>query len=153
MSFEPVPLNLPPYPFRLTEKDGNTYIFDEIRKKHLFLTPEEWVRQHFIQFLASAHAFPKTLIRIEGGLQLHQMQKRSDLLVYDRQGNKVVLVECKAPGVRIDQKVFDQAARYNLVHKARWLAVTNGLNHYYARIDHDAGLFQFFEKLPVYEEL
>ncbi|PST81920.1 restriction endonuclease subunit R [Pedobacter yulinensis] len=153
MAFEPIPLNLPPYPFRITEKEGGTYIFDEIRKKHLFLTPEEWVRQHFIHYLVQGHAFPKSLIRIEGGLQLHQMQKRSDLLIYDREGNKAVLVECKAPAVKIDQKVFDQAARYNLIHKARWLVVTNGLKHYYARIDHAAGLFQFVEELPDYLDL
>lgn len=129
------------------------YIFDEIRKKHLVLTPEEWVRQHFIQFLVKERSFPATLLQIEGGLKLNETKKRSDILVFDREGNKLMVVECKAPQVKITQAVFDQAARYNMVHRAPWIAVTNGLNHYYAKIDHRNGSFMFVEDCLAYDSL
>jgi hypothetical protein len=151
--FDPTPLNLPNYPFKISERDGNHFIFDEIRKKHLVLTPEEWVRQHFIQFLIKGKDFPASLLKVEGGLSLNQTKKRSDVLVYNTLGEKVMVIECKAPSVPITQATFDQAARYNSIYKAKWLAVTNGLKHYYARIDHINGAFQFVEDLPGYREL
>lgn len=153
MAFTPTELNLPPYPFRITLKDKTHFIFDEIRKKHLVLTPEEWVRQHFIQFLIKERGFPRSLIQIEGGLNLNQLQKRTDIVIFNTQGERVVVIECKAPAVKISQGVFDQAARYNSVHKAKWLVVTNGLKHCYARIDHIGGEFLFFEELPEFKEL
>ncbi|MGF1925514.1 MAG: type I restriction enzyme HsdR N-terminal domain-containing protein, partial [Bacteroidia bacterium] len=137
--FSPTPLNLPPYPFKLTEKEGLYFIFDEIRKKHLVLTPEEWVRQHFIRFLINEKNFPLSLLQIEGGLSLNQTRKRSDILVYNNLGEKIMVIECKAPSISITQATFDQAARYNSVYKARWLVVTNGLEHYFAKIDHGGG--------------
>ena len=151
--FNPIPLNLPHHPFKITQKDGLYYIFDEIRKKHLVLTPEEWVRQHFIRYLLKEKNFPSALLQIEGGLSLNQTRKRSDILVYNIAGEKIMVIECKAPSVRITQATFDQAARYNSVYKARWLVVTNGLNHYYAKIDHADGNFLFVEELPSYKEL
>ena len=151
--FNPTPLKLPNHPFKITQKDDVYLIFDEIRKKHLVLTPEEWVRQHFIRFLLKEKKFPSTLLQIEGGLSLNQTRKRSDILVYDNLGEKIMVIECKAPAVAITQATFDQAARYNSVYKARWLAVTNGLNHYYAKIDHLNGKFLFVEELPNYKEL
>ena len=151
--FIPTPLNLPPYPFKITEKEDLYFIFDEIRKKHLVLTPEEWVRQHFIRYLIKEKGFPSALLRIEGGLSLNQTRKRSDILVYDNLGEKIMVIECKAPSVAITQSTFDQAARYNSVYKARWLAVTNGLEHYFAKIDHGVGASVFVEELPVYRDL
>lgn len=151
--FNPTRLNLPPYPFKITQRDNVYFIFDEIRKKHLVLTPEEWVRQHFIQHLLASKSFPSTLIQIEGGLSLNQTRKRSDILVYNNLGEKIMVIECKAPSVPITQSTFDQAARYNSVYKANWLAVTNGLNHYYAKIDHTNRKFLFFEELPDYRNL
>lgn len=151
--FNPTPLNLPSHPFKITEKDNLYFIFDEIRKKHLVLTPEEWVRQHFIRYLLNEKNFPSALLQIEGGLSLNQTRKRSDILVYDNLGEKIMVIECKAPSVQITQATFDQAARYNSVYKARWLAVTNGLNHYYAKIDHINGKFLFIEELPSYKNL
>lgn len=153
MSFTPTALNLPDYPFKITFKDSRHYIFDEIRKKHLVLTPEEWVRQHFIQFLILEKKFPKTLIQIEGGLQLNQLQKRTDIVVFDYSGSRIMVIECKAPSVKITQGVFDQAARYNSVHKTKWLIVTNGLQHCYAQIDHVLERFQFVKELPQYNSL
>ena len=153
MSFTPTALNLPEYPFKITLKDSRHYIFDEIRKKHLVLTPEEWVRQHFIQYLLLEKKFPRTLIQIEGGLQLNQLQKRTDIVVFDHSGSRIMIIECKAPSVKITQGVFDQAARYNSIHKTRWLVVTNGLQHCYAQIDHSLQSFQFVKELPEYNSL
>ncbi|SMC53720.1 type I restriction enzyme HsdR N-terminal domain-containing protein [Pedobacter nyackensis] len=153
MSFIPTPLNLPVYPFKITLKDTQHFIFDEVRKKHLVLTPEEWVRQHFIQFLVVVKKFPKSLIQIEGGLSLNKLQKRTDIVIFNNQGQRIMVIECKAPAVKITQSVFDQAARYNSVHKTKWLVVTNGLRHCYAIIDHLEGQFAFVEDLPVYSLL
>lgn len=153
MSFTPTALNLPQYPFRITLKDSRHYIFDEVRKKHLVLTPEEWVRQHFIQYLISVKKFPKSLIQLEGGLSLNQLQKRSDIVIFNTNGERIMVIECKAPSVKITQATFDQASRYNSVHKAKWLVVTNGLQHCYAEIDHLTESFRFSPELPFYADL
>lgn len=145
------PLNLPPYPFRLTERDGQFFVFDEIRKKTLLLTPEEWVRQHFVQFLIVQKKYPKSLIKLEGGLKLHGMAKRSDILVYNSSAEKLLLIECKAPSVKITQSVFDQIARYNMVHRVPLLGVTNGLQHFYCKINFEEKQYSFLEELPDYE--
>ncbi len=139
------PLNLPPYPFKITDRDGKLFLFDELRKKEILITPEEWVRQHFIQYLINQKKYPKTLIKIEGGLKLHGMQRRSDILVHNHKGGKIMLVECKAPFVAVDQKVFDQAANYNIVHKVPLLVVTNGLVNHCAQIDLKNGSYVFLE--------
>jgi hypothetical protein len=153
MSFKPIELNLPEHPFKITLKESQYYIFDEIRKRHLVLTPEEWVRQHFIQFLIKEKRFPKSLIQIEAGLTLNTLQKRTDIVVFNTAGERIMVVECKAPGIKISQSVFDQAARYNSVHKAGWLCVTNGIKHCYAKICHDSSAFSFVEELPEYTAL
>jgi hypothetical protein len=153
MSFTPTPLNLPPYPFKITLKDTLHFIFDEVRKKHLVLTPEEWVRQHFIQYLILERGFPKSLIQIEAGLSLNRLQKRTDIVIFNNKGERIMVVECKAPSVKISQDTFDQAARYNSVHKTKWLVVTNGLTHCYAQIDHLLESFKFVKELPEYAAL
>ena len=148
-----VPLHLPPYPFKITDQNGQLTLFDIIRKKNIVITPEEWVRQHFVQYLINQKNYPKTLIKLEGGHKLHGMAKRSDIVVYNSTGEKILLVECKAPSVTIDQKTFDQVARYNMVHKVKLLAVTNGLQHYYCRIDFENRDYQFIEELPAYRDI
>lgn len=148
--FEPVQLNLPPYPFKLSEQDGLIYVFDELRKKKLVLTPEEWVRQHFIQFLILYKKYPKTLFKLEGGLKLNSLQKRTDILIFNKEGKADILVECKATTVKIDQKVFDQAARYNMIHQVNYLLVTNGLEHYCCKMDYEQQTYSFIEELPIY---
>ena len=153
MAFTPTALNLPEHAFRITLKEEQYYIFDEIRKKHLVLTPEEWVRQHFIQYLVKVKGFPKSLIQIEGGLSLNRLQKRTDIVIFNTQGERIMVIECKAPKIKITQATFDQAARYNSVHKTRWLVVTNGLRHCYAQIDHANERFLFVEELPLYSAL
>jgi hypothetical protein len=143
-------LNLPPYPFKISDENGQLTLFDEIRKKHIQITPEEWVRQHFVQYLINQKKYPKTLIKLEGGLRLNGMAKRSDIVVFNASGEKILMVECKAPSVAINQKVFDQIARYNMTHKVPLLAVTNGLEHYYCRVDFEKHAYQFIEELPEY---
>jgi hypothetical protein len=147
------PLNLPPYPFRITERDGKLFVFDEIRKKELLITPEEWVRQHFVQYLAAQKQYPKSLIKLEGGLKLNGRAKRTDILVYNSSAEKLLLVECKAPSVKITQAVFDQIARYNMVHQVPLLVVTNGLEHFYCKIDFEEKKYYFLEELPDYESI
>ena len=147
-----MPLHLPPYPFKITEQDGQLTLFDIIRKKTIVITPEEWVRQHFVQFLIRQKKYPKSLIKLEGGHKLKGMARRSDIIIYDTSGNKILLVECKAPSVAIDQKTFDQVARYNMVHRIKTVAVTNGLQHYYCSINFDTKEYKFMEELPLYYE-
>lgn len=147
-----VPLNLPQYPFKIKQGNGNEFIFDEIRKKFLVLTPEEWVRQHIVQFLIREKLYPRSLIKIEGGLKLNTLQKRTDIIVYNNIGQKILLVECKAPSVKINQKAFDQIARYNTVHKIPLLFVSNGLEHYACAIDDEAKTYTFLKELPLYQK-
>ncbi|WP_428329010.1 type I restriction enzyme HsdR N-terminal domain-containing protein [Mucilaginibacter sp.] len=146
-----LPLNLPPYAFKISDESGQLMLFDIIRKKNIVITPEEWVRQHFVQYLINQKKYPKTLIKLEGGHKLNGMAKRSDIVIYNPAGEKILLVECKAPSVTIDQKTFDQIAHYNIVHKVKTLAVTNGLQHYYCNIDFDKGAYNFIEELPAYK--
>lgn len=144
------PLNLPPHPFKITEHNGQLSIFDELRKKQIIITPEEWVRQHFVQYLIGYKQYPKTLIGLEGGHRMNGMSRRTDILVFNDKGEKIMLVECKAPSVNITQAVFDQVARYNWVHRVPLLAVTNGLQHYYCQIDFEQERYDFIEELPPY---
>jgi hypothetical protein len=147
------PLNLPPYPFKITDENGVLSLFDEIRKRNIIITPEEWVRQHFVQYLIGHKKYPKSLLKLEGGHKLYGKQKRSDIIAFDSTGAKVLLVECKAPGVVITQKVFDQIARYNMVHKIGLLAVTNGLQHFYCKINFEQHNYLFIEELPDYQKI
>jgi len=148
-----LPLNLPPYPFKITDANGQLTLFDVIRKRDIVITPEEWVRQHFVQYLINQKKYPKSLIKLEGGHKLHGMAKRTDIVVYNPAGEKILLVECKAPSITIDQKTFDQVARYNMVHKVKLLAVTNGLQHYYCVIDFEERDYKFIEEMPFYATL
>lgn len=149
--FNPVPLNFPAYPFRLKEEAGKTYIFDELRKRFLVLTPEEWVRQHLVKFLIAEKKYPRTLIKLEGGLKLNALQKRSDILIFNTRGEKIMLVECKAPSVKITQETFDQVARYNFVHRVQWLVVSNGLQHFCCEVDFTGETYRFCEEIPGYQ--
>jgi type I site-specific restriction endonuclease len=146
--FEPLALNFPSYPFKIKRDDNVAYIFDEIRKKFLVLTPEEWVRQHVVQYIIREKGYPKSLIKLEGGVKLHSLQKRTDIMVYNTRGEKILLVECKAPSVKITQKAFDQIARYNIIHKVPLLFVSNGLEHYTCRVNIQERNYQFVENLP-----
>tara|TARA_B100000809_G_scaffold190575_1_gene189190 strand:+ start:672 stop:1121 length:450 start_codon:yes stop_codon:yes gene_type:complete len=146
-------LNLPQYPLKIKEEGGTRYIFDSIRKKYLVLLPEEWVRQNFIQFLVRDKNYAASLIAIEKGLKLNELQKRADIVIYDKQAKPIVLIECKAPKVKINQEVFEQVARYNMVFKVPYLLVTNGLEHYCAKVNFETNSFEFLKDIPDYKEL
>jgi len=146
--FTPIPLNLPAYAAKIQRDGTKLYIFDELRKKQLVLTPEEWVRQHWVQHLIRTKRYPKSLIKLEGGLKVNEMPRRSDLVVFDTGGNKILLAEFKAPSVKITQAAFEQIARYNTVHRIPFLLVSNGLQHYYCRIDFEHSSFEFLTDLP-----
>lgn len=144
------PLNLPPFETKLRQGKKGYEIFDEIRRKFVRLTPEEWVRQHFINLFVNHLGYPRTLIVVEGELRYHQLKKRFDILAYDPSGNPRLIVECKAPEIPVNQKVFDQIAMYNVTLQVDYLVVTNGLVHYSCRIDHVAGKFRFLDFIPDY---
>ncbi len=146
-------LNLPPYSFRTKREGDKIYIFDDVRKKFLVLTPEEWVRQNFIRFLIKEKSFPSQLMAIESGLKINQNQFRADLLVYGRTGTALLVAEFKAPSVKITQEVFDQIARYNMKFRVNWLIVSNGLNHYCCRMNYEDCTYNFLKDIPVFGEI
>ena len=143
-------LNFPTYSFRLKNSENNTHIFDVIRKKFVVLQPEEWVRQHCVQYLVQEKNYPISLINVEKVILVNGLKKRYDIVVFNPDGSLAVVVECKAPKVQISQSVFDQIARYNLTLKASYLMVTNGLNHYFCTMNHHLESFEFLETLPNY---
>lgn len=146
-------LNLPKYNFKIIEKDQSKLIFDQIRKKYVALTPEEWVRQNFIMFLVSQLEYPKSLISIEKGLKLYKKFKRSDIVVYGKLGDPLLIVECKAPQIKINQKTFDQITRYNMALNVKFLVVTNGLEHFCCQLNFKDQSYLFLEKIPNYPSL
>ncbi len=141
-------LNFPAYRFRLKNSENKTAIFDEIRKKFVILTPEEWVRQHAVQWLLQEKKYPISHLNVEKSLKVNGLVKRYDALVFKPDGSIFLLVECKAPEVKITQEVFDQIARYNLTLDAQYLMVTNGLNHYFCQMDFQNQRYQFLADLP-----
>lgn len=143
-----VQLNLPSYEFRTRVENGKKQIFDTIRKKFVVLTPEEWVRQNFIQYLLQEKSYPASLVAVEAKVPYNKLPKRSDVIIYDRQAKPLIVVECKAPEVRITQEVFYQAARYNSQLKAQYIIVTNGLNHFCCQMNYDGGKHSFLEEVP-----
>ena len=122
-------LNFPFYTFRFKNSENKVSIFDEIRKKFIILTPEEWVRQHVVQFLLEEKKYPKSLINVEKVLKVNGLRKRYDVVVFNPDGSIYILIECKAPQIKIAQSTFDQIARYNMTMQSQFLMVTNGLNH------------------------
>jgi len=143
-------LNFPTYTFRFKNSENKPYIFDEIRKKFVVLQPEEWVRQHCVQYLINEKKYPKSLINVEKELKINNLKKRYDIVIFNSDGSIHLIVECKAPKTTINQNAFDQIARYNLALNATYLMVTNGLNHYYCSIDFEEERYQFLKDIPQY---
>ena len=143
-------LNFPAYAFTLKNKENKTYILDLIRKKNLLLTPEEWVRQHCINFLNSELGYPKSLINVEKQIKIHGKLKRYDIVVYTPQGSVNILVECKAPSILISQDTFDQIAKYNMTLNSMYLMLTNGKDHYFCFMDFENKTYRFISELPKY---
>ena len=146
-------LNLPSTDLRVTIKDDKELIFDSLRRKYVALTPEEWVRQNFVSFLINHKGYLAGLMNNEVSLVQNGIKRRCDTLVSDKYGNPLVIVEYKAPNVEITQKVFDQIVRYNYVFRAKYLIVSNGLNHYCCCINYDEGNYSFLKEIPSYADL
>jgi hypothetical protein len=142
------PLHFSTFNFRFKNSENKIAIFDEIRKKFVILTPEEWVRQHVIQHFLIEKKYPKSLINVEKVLKINGLTKRYDVVVFNSDGSIFILVECKAPEVKISQNTFDQIARYNLTLKAQHLMLTNGLNHYFCQMNFEKEQYVFLEELP-----
>ena len=146
-------LNLPAFDAKVIRKDGRTAIFDIIRRRYVALTPEEWVRQHFVHYLIEHKGYPRSLMANEVQLNLHHTRKRCDTVLYRRDLTAQMIVEYKAPDVEITQAVFDQIGRYNLVLHVDYLVVSNGLRHYCCRMDYAQNRYQFLPDIPPYEML
>jgi hypothetical protein len=128
-------------------------IFDPIRKKYVKLTEEEWVRQNFIHYLVQEGKYAPGLIGVEVSFPFNRMKRRIDILIHDRKGNPVMIIECKAPEVAVDDKVFDQIVNYNMEYKVPYILVTNGMVHYICKVDHENKSWEFMNVIPTYEDL
>lgn len=143
-------LNFPEYKFRFKSNENKPLIFDVVRKKFVVLEPEEWVRQHVVQFLISEKKYPHSHINVEKQLKLNNTTKRYDIVVFNKDGSIHLIVECKAPNIPLNQAVFDQIARYNFTLNASYLMVTNGMEHFFCRMDFEAEKYVFLKDIPEY---
>lgn len=143
-----IQLNLPAFAYKVKKQADKLYIYDAIRRKYLQLTPEEWVRQHFIHYLTDHLGYPRGLITTESGLKYNRLQRRTDIVVFSRQATPYMIVECKAPTVAINQQVFNQIAVYNKVLQAQLLVVSNGLQHYCCRFQAENQSWEFLPHIP-----
>ncbi|MGB5436477.1 MAG: type I restriction enzyme HsdR N-terminal domain-containing protein [Maribacter sp.] len=141
-------LDFPVYDFRFKNSENKVYIFDVIRKKFVVLQPEEWVRQNAVQFLLHEKKYPKSLINVEKQITVNNIKKRYDIVVFDTMGDIALLVECKSPQIAITQATFDQIARYNMQLNAKYLMVTNGLQHFYCKMDYEVENYVFLKHIP-----
>jgi len=145
-------LNLPEYAFRIKNEDGKRMIFDSIRKKFVVLTPEEWVRQNFIQYLKIEKKYPENLMAVEKQIKVNGKQRRFDLLIYLKNGQPLLIAEFKAPSVKITQNAFDQVVRYNMILRVQHVVVSNGLQHFACEIDYPNNSYAFLHGIPEYCE-
>jgi hypothetical protein len=146
-------LQLPAYSFRIVEKKQKLLIYDEFRRRWIVLTPEEWVRQNFMKYLASEKHFPPALMAVEKKVNINGLAQRFDLLVYDRKGNPLLVGEFKAPGVEISQLAFDQAIRYNAVILAPYFLVSNGLNHFICHVNYEEKRSAYIREVPDFMDI
>ena len=145
---------MPEFDYKVKKReDGSWAIWDRLRERWVALTPEEWVRQHFVEWLITDKGSPAALMGNEVSLTQNGISRRCDTVIGDRTGQPLVIVEYKAPNINITQKVFDQIVRYNMVLKARYLMVSNGLVHYCCQIDYEKNSYRFLEEIPCYESL
>jgi hypothetical protein len=146
-------LNLPHFTFRTTQKEGKTLIFDAYRHRWVKLNPEEWVRQHFVRYLVEEKHYPASLMALERSLRFNSQDFRADVVAFATSGKPLLIVECKAPEVKITQKVFDQIVRYNFEFQVDFLIVTNGLSHFCCQIDKTNQTYEFLKEIPEYSEI
>ncbi|WP_291870326.1 type I restriction enzyme HsdR N-terminal domain-containing protein [Maribacter sp.] len=143
-----LPLEFKEYKFRFKNSENKVQIFDVVRKKFVQLQPEEWVRQHVVCFLMEEKNYPLSLINVEKQLTINKLKRRYDIVVFNTDGSIHILVECKAPQIKLTQKTFDQIARYNLQLNANYLMVTNGLEHLYCEMDFEKEKYTFLRQIP-----
>ena len=148
-----VQLNLPPYQIRVKETHGRKQIFDILRRKYVALTPEEWVRQHFIHYLVEHKNYPSSLLANEVPLQIGEKRMRADSVLYDNQLHPRMIIEYKAPNITLTQKVFDQITIYNLLLHVDYLIVSNGMTTYICKMDYEKQTYKFLEAIPNYENI
>ena len=146
-------LNLPKYGIKIANENGHLTIFDVLRRKYVALTPEEWVRQHFVHYLIGHKGYPQTLMANEIQLAIGNKKLRWDSVLYDRSLNPRMIIEYKAPTVNITQKVFDQITVYNMLLHVDYLVVSNGIKHYCCQMDYDNQKYLFLEDIPDYQEI
>jgi len=146
-------LNLPEYSLKIRNRGGKNFIFDSFRKKEILLTPEEWVRQNFLQYMVREKDFPASLISVEMSFRLNKLVKRGDIVAFGRDGTPLLLVECKASSINISQSTFDQIARYNMSLKVEYLIVTNGLQHFCCKMDFENKTYDFLESIPSFQQI
>lgn len=146
-------LNLPPFDINVKKTNGKLLVFDRLRRKFVALTPEEWVRQHFVNYLISEKGYSPSLIANEIQINLNNQKRRCDSVVYNRDLQPLVIVEYKSPDVTITQDVFDQIVRYNIVLRVGYLIVSNGLSHYCCKVDYNSQTFKYLPEIPSYDSL
>lgn len=146
-------LNLPPFEIKLRGTKARPQIFDILRKKYIALTPEEWVRQHFVHFLVEHKGYPAALMANEIQLKVGEKTLRADSVLYSRDLKPRMIIEYKAPHIPITQKVFDQISIYNMLLHVNYLVVSNGLQHYICKMDYNDKKYLFLEDIPDYKEL
>lgn len=146
-------INLPPYAIKLRERDGKRQIFDFLRRKYVALTPEEWVRQHFVHYLVEHCGYPKGLLANEKELRVGDKRLRCDTILYNKDLQPLMIIEYKAPEVEVTQHVFDQISAYNRLLCVEYLIVSNGHHHYCCRMDYEKGEYSFLQNIPQYEDL
>lgn len=143
-------LNLPQYNFRIKKENEKYFIFDSQRKRFVSLTPEEWVRQHFIRFLIEVKNYPAAYLAVEKQLNLNGMKKRCDAILYNNNALPVMIIEFKAPNVVISQETFDQVAVYNAKLKVDYFIISNGLEHYCCKVNTENSKYEFLPEIPVF---
>lgn len=146
-------LNLPEYSVKTRIVNSQQQIFDEIRRKYVTLIPEEWVRQHFINYLVNDRKFPKGLLSVEHPLTINNVSHRADIVAFASDGKPLVVVECKAPEIAINQSVIQQISRYNILLKAPILILTNGMVHYCVRINFENNTSASVDSIPFYQDI
>ncbi|MBD8389808.1 type I restriction enzyme HsdR N-terminal domain-containing protein [Dysgonomonas sp. BGC7] len=146
-------LNLPPFDINVKKTAGKLTVFDRLRRKFIALTPEEWVRQHFVNYLIVNKGYSASLIANEIQINLHNQKRRCDTVIYDKGLSPIMIVEYKAPEVNITQDVFDQIVRYNIVLRVKYLVVSNGLNHYCCKLNYETQSFEYLSDIPSYNDL
>ena len=146
-------LNLPSFDYKIKKEKDRLFIFDIIRKRYIALTPEEWVRQHFVSYLISYKGYPLGLIGNEISLRLNGQNRRCDTVIYDIYGSPLMIIEYKAPHITLNQEVFDQVIRYNIALKVKYLVVSNGIHDYCCVMDYDDMCPHFLKEIPDYNEL